>query len=158
MNKEELLIKIEVLKAVLNDIQKKIDSLEIELNEANNNQGENHSIIYDENTKPGFYSYLTMIKKLNNHTADNYFGHLRGIKKRLVKYNGFKIDIEIYEISDKNTLLEIQHQMNKCEKLKKDNKTQHNAFSAAFNNYLTYISDYYHQGNEKLASELIFDD
>ena len=115
-------------------------------------------IILDVNTESGYYSYLTITKKLNNHTAHNYFSHLRGIKTRLAKYNDFNIDVEIYNISDKDALLEIKHQMDNCEKLQTDNKIQHNAFTAAFNNYVTYIFNFYKQGKEELPSEFVFDD
>ena len=158
MNKEELLISIATLKDVRDEIQLKINSLEEELKKFDGSKEEPPVIVLDVNTESGYYSYLTITKKLNDHTAHNYFSHLRGIKTRLAKYNNFNINVEIYNISDKEALLEIKHQMDNCEKLQKDNKTQHNAFTAAFNNYVTYIFNFYKQGKEELPSEFVFDD
>ena len=139
MNKVELLITIDTLKEVRNDIQSKIDALEEKLKQMNEPDNVPPVVTLDENTESGYYSYLTITKKLNDHTAHNYFSHLRGIKTRLAKYNNYKLDAEIYNISDRDVLLDIKHHMDDCEKLQKDNKTQHNAFTAAFNNYVSYI-------------------
>lgn len=155
MNKEELVVSITALKEVRDDIQKKIDLLESELK---NFEDKSENSTHDEKTESGYYSYLTMIKKLNDHTANNYLSNLRGIKKRLKKYSNFEIIGEIYNISDKDILLNIKHQMEKSEKFQKDNKTIHNGYTAAFNNYVTYIFNFYKKDEETLPSKFVFDD
>lgn len=157
MTKEEIQVKIDTLKDIQSKIQIEIDDLEKELDADNFSNKVSHSG-YDKNTELGYYQYLTITKKLNDHTAHNYFSHLRGIRARLNKYSNFNLDSEIYNISDKDTLLIIKNNMALCKKLQEDNKMQHNAFTAAFNNYITYILKFYKCSDEKLTSEFIFDD
>ncbi len=157
MNKEELIITIATLKEVRDELQTKIDVFEKELERLDKPEDVKDDVL-DENTESGYYTYLTITKKLNDHTAQNYFSHLRGIKARLEKYKNIVLELEIYNISNKEALLDIKYQMDNCEELQKDNKTQHNAFTAAFNNYVTYIFGFYKQGKEELPSEFVFDD
>lgn len=158
MTKEEILTKITTLKDVQNKIQIEIEELQKELE----NYEDKTDVVPCLNTndpQSGYYLYLTNTKKLSNHTADNYFGYLRGIKKRLFKYSNYSFEREIYNICDKNILLNIKNEMALCDQLQKDNKTQHNAFSAAFNNYVTYIFKFFNENSEEeLPSEFLFDD
>ncbi len=141
----EIMIKINTLKELRDEIQSKIDLLEKEFNQDVDDKLEK------KDSEKGYHDYLTVEKKLNEHTAQNYFGHLRGIKLRLEKYNGFIIESEIYNITSVDTLLDIKKHMFECNKLIEDNKIQHNAFTAAFNNYFDYIVNFF--GVSDIVSE-----
>ncbi len=152
MDKEKLKIEIETLKQVRDDIQSKIDLLEKELC-----KDEKVEIVSCD-SEQGYHDFLTITKKLNEHTAQNYFAHLRGIKNRLEKYDDFVIEGEIYNITDIDTLMNIKEHMLSCKKVIDDNKTQHNAFTAAFNNYLNYILNFHGKKEPKINSDFVLDE
>lgn len=159
MDNEKVLIEIDILKKIKDEIQKKIDLLEEGLKQSV--QPNKEDAVESCNSKDGYYKFLITTKNLNEHTAQNYFGHLRGIKKRLEKYEGFVISGEIYQITDVDTLKRIKDIMSSCKKLIEDNKRQHNAFTAAFNNYLYYVKNYYNSCNSNdsiISSDFVLDE
>ncbi len=158
MDNEKVLIEIAVLKKIRDEIQEKIDLLEEGLKKPV--QPKKEKVVETFNSEDGYHNFLTITKNLNEHTAQNYFGHLRGIKKRLEKYEGFVIPGEIYQITDIETLQKIKELMSSCKKLIEDNKTQHNAFTAAFNNYLYYVLNFYNSRNSNniISSDFVLDE
>ena len=148
MTKNETKIKIITFRKAIELLEKEISKLESELLEIDKNSI-TQSISY--------YDYLTKVKGLKEHTANNYVCHLKGIKSRLQKHDNVVLKCEIYDIVDIETLKQIKTYIENSEKIKIDNKKQHNAFSAAFNNYMNYRLACLDK-HEEISSEFIVDE
>ena len=148
MTENEAKIKIKTLRETIKLLEKEILKLEKEI------------VCKDEKKMDksiSYYDYLINVKGLREHTANNYLCHLRGIKTRLRKYDNVLLKCEIYDISDIEMLKQIKTFIEKSERIKIDNKKQHNAFSAAFNNYMNYRLGFYNKEQE-IPSEFILDE
>ena len=153
---DELEIELKILKKQKEELEKQINKIEKQLNE-NNDKIVSHIDIVENDTENAFLNYLLNVKKLGKRSANGYFGALKTLKKKIKIYEDLEIKNEIFNLSDLKILFTIKDLFRTNKDLISDNLKQHHIFSAAFNNYLDFITNYYNSSTN-VNSEFLIDE
>lgn len=165
MNDSKLQIELEVLKKLKKELETKIKDIENKLKPstlpytADKPIVETEEVDFDSDSKELYKKYLQEVRKIKGDTIKKYLEYLDRLKEFLGEYAYFCLCEPIYFITDKAILSQIKKIMASNHDIIEINKKHHNTYTASFNNYYRFITEYYDPSEEEeIDSEFVLDE